>query len=100
MNFNFFMDTADPLVTTACQTLVGILCPTEVPVGYGGYRSTHRSDGTPKLKMSSSTEARTQALKQFIYFGKTCVPYRVNDGYYTGHDGSNSYSHWLKRTLL
>lgn len=53
--------------------------------GYGSWRSTHRSDGKPKVAFDTPERANFQSLKQLVKHGEVCHPYKVGDKYYTGH---------------
>lgn len=53
--------------------------------GKGNFRSTHRSDGRPKLAFKTRERANLQALKQLLQHGEVCYPYEVDGKYYTGH---------------
>lgn len=53
--------------------------------GDGSWRSTHRSDGKPKVAFDTPERANFQSLKQLVKHGEVCHPYKVGDKYYTGH---------------
>lgn len=87
------------ILSTGLVMVAGHFCFAEVPVGYGGYRATHREDGTPKVNLGSALSARVQALRQYKDYGELCVPYRVGNGYYTGHDGNTNLLNWFMRVI-
>lgn len=64
---------------------IGYVCLNKPEKGYGNWRSTHRSDGKPKVAYDTPERANFQSLKQFIKYGEVCHPYKVGDKYYTGH---------------
>lgn len=64
---------------------VGYVFLNEPNQGYGCWRSTHRSDGKPKVAFGTPERANFQSLKQLVLYGEVCHPYKVGDKYYTGH---------------
>lgn len=64
---------------------VGYVFLNEPDQGYGGWRSTHRSDGKPKVAYGTPKRANLQSLMQLVLHGEVCRPYKVGDKYYTGH---------------
>ena len=64
---------------------VGYVFLNEPNQGYGSWRSTHRSDGKPKVAFDTPERANFQSLKQLVQYGEVCHPYKVGDKYYTGH---------------
>ena len=64
---------------------VGYVFLNEPNQGKGNWRSTHRSDGKPKVAYNTAKRANFQSLKQLILHGEVCHPYQISDKYYTGH---------------
>lgn len=49
-------------------------------------RSLVRSDGIPKKAFKSRIRANLQSILQLVKHGELCMPYKVKDKYYTGHN--------------
>lgn len=66
-------------------TAIAVVCyqPKE---GKHSPRSLVRNDGIPKKAFNSRIRANLQCLLQLVKHGELCVPYKIKDKYYTGHN--------------
>lgn len=54
--------------------------------GKNSPRSIYRADGVPKKAFDSRIRANLQSLIQLVRHGELCLPYKIGDKYYTGHN--------------
>lgn len=76
------------LLTTAAVgvVVVGTVVIYQPKTGKQCRRALFRSDNIPKKAFNSRIRANFQSLIQLVKHRELCIPYKIGDKYYTGHN--------------
>lgn len=66
--------------------VVGTVVIYQPKQGKPSRRALYRSDNIPKKAFNSRIRANFQTLIQLVKHGELCLPYKIGDKYYTGHN--------------
>lgn len=71
---------------TVGVVVIGTVVIYQPKSGKQSRRALFRSDNIPKKAFNSRIRANFQSLIQLVKHGELCLPYKIGDKYYTGHN--------------